>query len=317
MIRLKKFFNTYGYLIIKNCLQDVDYEKLIGEYDSIFVEKYGFFPNQSTAITLGIEKTSYLHSIIENSQLIPLCKMIGGEDCSYVGSDLSLFYNPSQLHRDIWSYTMVFKTGIYLQDANESKGGKFLLIPGSHRREQDFANLCSNGLRWPSGSGYSDEILSVLDMKGGLPGASAFLDLPVKEISINKGDVLIFDQRLVHGTTHNPNQPRRMCALNFIEGFSSLKEKFTSATTQSYAEEIASVKVAENFIERPRFPELTLEYALGYEFKLKNSQLEQMRLKINPDLLEKYRSIINSKPFAFEYLMGNLSPINPLYNKFV
>jgi hypothetical protein len=154
-------------------------------------------------------------------------------------------------------------------------------------------------------------------MKGGLPGASAFLDLPVKEISINKGDVLIFDQRLVHGTTHNPNQPRRMCALNFIEGFSSLKEKFTSATTQSYAEEIASVKVAENFIERPRFPELTLEYALGYEFKLKNSQLEQMRLKINPDLLEKYRSIINSKPFAFEYLMGNLSPINPLYNKFV
>ena len=69
--------------------------------------------------------------------------------------------------------------------------------------------------RWPNGARFGPRRgLGVIDASTG----SVHAFRPMSSISVSSGDVIIFDQRLLHGTSILPGKLRRLIALGFLPG---------------------------------------------------------------------------------------------------
>jgi hypothetical protein len=226
---MNNFLQTFGYLIIRNAFNlPQNIENLFDDAcEHIIHSSLRSNPKNDIRIFGAIENYSPLIHSLEIG-IDRILKSVFNESVYYWGSDFSTFRSNSLFHRDMNSIIPFYKMNIYL-DGSYGQDQNFLLIPGSHRSGDSYSQSLSKICKWPESAGLNVNLLG---------GEIDFLNntiqtvLPAVSITLNRGDVVIFDQRLLHAV--NGNKLRRLIALTFVPdqnlfNFVSDKSYFSSA----------------------------------------------------------------------------------------
>jgi ectoine hydroxylase-related dioxygenase (phytanoyl-CoA dioxygenase family) len=273
---LKRFFDTFGYVVIRNVYDKSKVGELEAEYDRVAATHLGksvedFLANPVPMVH-GVESSQILLDFVQNSRILPIVEGLLGDDVVFWGSDLSTFKRASDFHRDAIGDYHLLKAGIYLQDSNEKDGGQFCCIPGSHLYGDTFSGLCSQGLRWPKGAGYANGTF-VGDYD--LETDAALQALPLTKIDVAVGDMVFFNPAMVHAVPAS-NRLRRMIALSFFEGEKSFNARPRVADEfhgLDYTQTYIALRLAMYIIERTR----GLSTQLNYYPHLGNFQIDGLR----------------------------------------
>ena len=249
---LRKAFDTYGYVKLESFFDKKQINILRREYDEHVLTRTNI-ALVSTDLTPPalVNELNHLPSfpeIIRGSPLIKVLRGLFGEDFKIFGSDLSTFRNGTELHRDTFSEFTVPKIGIYLNSSDRLNGGQVMFIPGSHQKGSSFANNCSYGLKWPKGLGFDNNFWgnTLINQRGKF---YLKIDNPVVKVEIKAGDIIIFDQRLIHGTVQRSNKLRRMIAISCVEGFSCRTPSNLGLDRESYIDNFLDFHAASSAVE--------------------------------------------------------------------
>src|ERR1700743_3062783 len=136
MSLLKKFYDTFGYVILRNAYDKNLIPGLQAAYDRTVASHFGQsiedFLAKPRPMIGGMEVSQELLNFVQNSRILPAVEELLGDDAIFWGSDLSTFVAGSKFHRDAWGDYKLLKVGVYLQDTTEQDGGQFCCIPGTH-----------------------------------------------------------------------------------------------------------------------------------------------------------------------------------------
>lgn len=249
----RRFYETFGYVVFRNAFDKNLLPELIRAYDDVVAThpRHSDMPIENPdslfgAVICGAEQSQPLLTFIQNSRILPLVEEILGEDALFWGSDFSIFRRGSDFHRDMLGDFKFLKACIYLQDSTELDGGQFVCIPGSHHYGDSFTRLSGQGLRWPkNGAGYEPAMTGEIDLSTN----NSLQVLPTAKIDIAVGDILFFDQALVHAVPAS-NRLRRQLALNFFEGEKSFNGRARVSgefSELNYEQRLAAYRIA-NYI---------------------------------------------------------------------
>ena len=268
MSSFRNFFDTFGYAVSRNVYDEDLATNLRAAYDAVVTTYTGKsmeeFLTNPVPVTAGVEMSEELLRFVQTSRILPIVEVLLGDDAVYWGSDLSTFRSASQFHRDALGDYRMLKVGIYLQDTTTQDGGQFCCIPGSQHFGDRYSQLCSRGLRWPHGAGYADNVLA-----GDFDFNKAVQqnNIPAVGIDLAVGDVIFFDQALIHAVPAS-SRPRRMIALSFFEGeksFNSRPRVPGEFAGLSHSETLIALRMGSSLVERKlgRNPQLNYHESLG------------------------------------------------------
>ncbi len=248
--RYANFYDTYGFLVIRNLLSKQEFKECVREYDSeykrrtgelspweILLNQLGFsgpkmysFRQVMTAIfrrgmsflPYFAEDSKYFTSLLASTRMRDLFKYFCGENWLYLGSDGSRFATTSfPWHRDWYTKAELMKCNFYFNTL-PFFGGRFLLIPGSQHVGDVYGRRIQKSISWPmqnkkpSGMNENEHIPDIINPRekfkffGRFSKTDAF-DVPHVKIKVKKGDLVIFDQRMLHCVeTSYPQTTRRL-----------------------------------------------------------------------------------------------------------
>jgi hypothetical protein len=244
--KIRNYFDTFGFVVIKGILNKEEFKELYTEYDAQYSQRtgrksvkemlwnrlgltagpkqYGF-----KAILKAILKPDgmrFLPAFADSSELfmdfffqermLKVYRYFAGEDFLYLGSDGSHFITTSfPWHRDWYTRQPVLKMNFYFNPL-PFFGGKFFVIPGSNFPGDSYASFLQKSIAWPMQNklpgGISENaflplmrnprrslfqsvrawFLDKLGIEKDLP------NVPHVSLHVEKGDVVIFDQRMIH-----------------------------------------------------------------------------------------------------------------------
>lgn len=306
MSSFTNFFDTFGYVILRNAYDKQLAGQLQQAYDAVVTscsaKSLEEFLASPVPITSGVEVSQDLLNFLETSRILPMVEELLGDDAVFWGSDLSTFRSGSQFHRDAFGDFKLLKVGIYLQDSTAHDGGQFLCIPGSHHFGDRYSTLCSQGLKWPHGAGYVDNVLTG-EFDFNQPVVQN--NIPALGVHLSVGDIVFFNHGLVHAVPAN-DRIRRMIALTFFEGEKSFNARprapgeFSGLT---HSETYIALRIASYFVER----ELGRSPVLNYHEKLAGLDFVALRKYLREISGEQFdevsaRVLKNSYPAAYRFI---------------
>ena len=257
--RIKNFFDTFGFVVIKNMLNASEYKNLKEEYDAQYRLRDASLADQSArraffsggildailkffgrrAPTPGmrflpnfVDTSQYFTDFFFKEEMQKLYRYFAGEDFLYLGSDGSHFLTTSfPWHRDWYTKNPILKINYYFSDF-PFLGGRFMLIPGSNFASDSYAALLQKSMSWPMqnkfpGGMNENSFLPISEnprqsylaqkwqnLKNYFSRKSDNIKIPHVSVKLNRGDVVIFDQRLIHCVESNfPIVPRRLLTI--------------------------------------------------------------------------------------------------------
>lgn len=176
--KIKNYFDTFGFVVVKNILNKKEFKKYLKEYDSqynqrtdnpsiltMLVNRFGF----TGPVKYGFRKIlkrlfgdsgmTFLPCFLEESKLFTelflspkmknLFKYFCGENWLYLGSDGSRFITTSfPWHRDWFTKMPIMKCNFYF-NPYPYLGGRFFLIPGSNQYSDNYSRLIQKSMSWP------------------------------------------------------------------------------------------------------------------------------------------------------------------------
>lgn len=223
--RLRNFFDTFGFIVIRDFLNMAYFEMLSSEYG----EQYKARATEIHPQNEPNPDMQFLPNFVDSSELYTeyffsdamqkIYRYFAGEDYLYLGSDGSHFVKTSfPWHRDWFTRTPIMKFNFYFNE-HEFAGGKFMVIPGSQHVGDGYASMIQKAMAWP----MPNKLPGGLCENGWLPETknprgpyleqilSHIPNVPHVELTLEKGDVVIFDHRMVHCVqTTKPQVPRRL-----------------------------------------------------------------------------------------------------------
>lgn len=258
---IRNFFNTFGFCVIRNFYSKEDYKTLTREYDRLYALRLGHEPIwKMLANRLGflgprrygfrailkrlfhldgmrffpnfVDSSEVFSNFFFNKKRIDIYKYFTGENFFYLGSDGSHFFTSSfPWHRDWFTALPLLKVNSYFVKF-PFFGGRFLIIPGSNRTCDSYAQNLQKCMSWP----MQNKKPSGLSENGFLPPVSnprdgyysrfkekirRFLGLKVSTIHVphialklGRRDLLFFDHRSIHCVETNfPNVSRRLLTM--------------------------------------------------------------------------------------------------------
>lgn len=278
----RSFYETFGYVVFRNAFDKNLLPELIKAYDDVVAlhPKCSEMPIENEAASSGVilagaEQSQTLLNFIQNSRILPLVEEHLGNDALFWGSDLSMFRRGSDFHRDMLGDFKFLKACIYLQDSTEQDGGQFVCIPGSHHYGDQFTRLSGQGLRWPNGAGYEPMMMGEIDFSTNI-SSMAF---PTVKIDTTVGDIIFFDQSLVHAVPAS-NRLRRQLALSFFEGkktFNTRPKVSGEFAELEYEQRLAAYRIA-NYILASS---LGREAQINYHQKLFDMKIDRLANYLN------------------------------------
>ena len=291
---MNNFLHTFGYLIIRNAFTlPTNIESIFDDgCEHIMHSSIRSNPNNDIRLFGAVENYSPLLNFFIDNGLENLINLIFNNNVYYWGSDFSTFRHRSLFHRDMHSIIPFYKMNIYL-DGSYGEDQNFIVIPGSHRSSDSYSQSLSKICYWPESSGVN------LDMLGGeidLKNNSISPLLPAVSITLNRGDVVIFDQRILHAV--NGNKLRRLIALSFVPNEISLNyvsDKSFFASPSDYL----------NFLHEIRASTLTMDKS-NYKITISQNDMPIMNTVLNKyclfnlsesNYLERANKYINNKHF--------------------
>ncbi|HEU5048623.1 MAG TPA: phytanoyl-CoA dioxygenase family protein [Rickettsiales bacterium] len=219
-----------------------------------------------------------------SEKMMPIYRYFAGERFLYLGSDGSHFITTSfPWHKDWYTKMPIMKFNFYFNPF-PFFGGKFMVIPGSNYTEDAYARFLQKSMAWPmqnkhpGGLAENDflpmtqnprrhPITFLTDYFKDLFGMNTqFPDVPHVEVKVSKGDVVLFDQRLIHCVQSNfPPFSRRLLtvllsknAYEFSDDHYLLK---SGNTRESLMREVVDLVVSErNHIACPAYGDAMYEH---------------------------------------------------------
>jgi hypothetical protein len=245
--KIKNFFDTFGFVVIRGAVNKSDFKKLLREYDDQYIKRsgeltpwkmllnrlgfsgekrYGF--RQVARAVLRRGGMRFLPNFVDGSEIYTdyflnsawksIYTYFAGENWLYLGSDGSNFITTSfPWHRDWFTKIPLLKFNFYFNPL-PFIGGKFLIIPGSNFANDAYSQLIQKTMSWP----MQNKVPGGLSENGRIPKIrnprnifSRICDdeyeVPHVQLKLNKGDLVIFDHRAVHCVQNNfPKFQRRL-----------------------------------------------------------------------------------------------------------
>lgn len=251
---INSFLKTFGYIICKNAINLEN--EIEGIYDREFINIAKINSNNPdltqipTAVNYAIEKSKVLSEKIFGEQLKEIFNSVLSDNYYYWGSDMSTFTTSSDWHRDCNTTFPIYKALIYL-DGSYGEDQTFLCIPGTHHVKDHYANRIGKAGKWPSGSGFElSHLNGVIDFLNKNQQAT----LPSQQIKINRGDIIIFDQRMFHAVVAHTNKKRRLIAISVIPNYLAAHEVAHELpdTEDAYNQKLHEARCAFFAVERGR-----------------------------------------------------------------
>lgn len=215
------FFNKNGYVYYPSFFSE-ESKKLINNLNQIFQikkfptkKKYGFVD--------GVTFNENLWNLIVNEKLLNQISSILGDDFKYIRhSDLHINYKGGLIHRDSsnrymyekdnWDLKVanykILRVAIYLTDYKETESS-IIIFPGSHIKENKIFRFRVNIYN------FIKSKLRKLKIDNFLPLNILFKNyINIKNL---KGDLVIFDQRILHcgGNSIFKNKPKYSIFLGY------------------------------------------------------------------------------------------------------
>ena len=284
--RIKNYYDTFGFVVIRKMIPNKDFKKLTKEYDRTYNErnndKSSFYKLFNSLHLIGKKKFGikealksfkssgmrFMPNFVDESKVYSdyffsdkykkVFRYFAGENWLYLGSDGSNFITSSfPWHRDWFIKTPIMKFNFYYNPL-PFIGGKFLLIPGSGRPDDSYSQLIQKCIAWPmvnKKAGGMAENFRLPDSKNPRDIFSIrnklfkYKEIPHVEITLKKGDLILFDHRAMHCVQNNfPSFQRRLMtilisknAYDFEKNHYSLKNN----TKESLMREVIDLVVSE------------------------------------------------------------------------
>jgi len=176
--KVKNYFDTFGFVVIKGVLDRKQFKKYLREYDLQYKlrvgelsswemllnrlgfsgeKKYGFrqvikhfFGKRGMAfLPCFIEESKEFTDLFLSKKMQSIFKYFCGENWLYLGSDGSKFMTTSfPWHRDWFTKIPIMKCNFYFNPL-PFFGGRFLLIPGSNISTDKYSRLIQKSMSWP------------------------------------------------------------------------------------------------------------------------------------------------------------------------
>ncbi len=210
---------TFGTTVVKGVFSSEEVSGLIKAYDDYLCNLTSISAISEDAVRAGkapvahhgVERSQELSVLLQRGKLIPIIKTLFPGGLFFCSSDLSTFVGQSPLHRDINGYFPLIKILIYLNGASSTEQG-FSYIPGSHINTDIFSRSISTLMKNPANGGINAQgTLGIIDYSS----LTVSPLIPTHTLRIDEGDIIIFDQRLLHGTVIESVHLRRLIALTF------------------------------------------------------------------------------------------------------
>jgi hypothetical protein len=233
-IHLRNYLYTFGYLVIENFFSQSEIELQNKIWDQSFMPlTKQNIDNTDTYLSVPnyIEKSKApFFTIDKGHRFLELVKMLVGPNSVYCGSSAAQMSVPTPWHRDIFLKTPVFKFACYInnddnQTISKEMGGDLAVVPGSQHASDVYSDSLSSAVHWPEKFGVCKDPVQFPMLQA--PDGSNTLDnypkvnaalrpFPYEQISVSSRDLLIFDQRIVHGSTlYDSGRARRMLVAVF------------------------------------------------------------------------------------------------------
>jgi ectoine hydroxylase-related dioxygenase (phytanoyl-CoA dioxygenase family) len=313
---IENFFRIFGIIKLRNIYNKNDLKILIKEYDKLVYlsTKVNLKKNDDTpkAIRNNLNFQIKLARILETSKILKILECLIGHDMILTGVELVTFRNGTRLHRDTFQPFSTTKIGLYLQESNWLNNGEFIYVPGSHNWYSNFAkDDLSNLIGWPDNHWGLDE--NLLSNNLTITNKESFelsLEEPISKIHLDLGDVLIFDNRLIHGTYQKTFRTRRMIAFSFIEGYTTFKTKKPNISECKFIKERALFIAAEYIATRKSQNQEynTVEHTIDANFNFLKKYLLNNHEK---NLIKSYINELNNDTEKVKKIItGNYSTLN-------
>jgi len=212
---LRHFFMTFGFVHVKAAIPRGRIRMLYTDWEQIFEAVYGVPYDRirrelKTKVLFPVQRfVPHMLTLLREFGLFDLIVRMLGPRCAFYNQDCSLFFTSSGWHRDVATIMPQVKVNIYLNDRKPDGTGDFMYWPGTHLLGDVYAQMAGSYCSWPdSGAGIA---VNRLPARSGM--------VPHLTAAVMPGDVIIFDDRLVHATAagDSPWLPyeRRLLATSF------------------------------------------------------------------------------------------------------
>jgi hypothetical protein len=230
---VRNYLYTFGYLVLSDFFSRDEIDSQNKIWDDRFHDLTALnVDNTPTYLSVAnyIEKSGApLLTSDGGERFVSLVKKIIGPTAIYCGSTASEMSVPTPWHRDIFLKTPIFKFGTYINNVDgggvSNAGGDLSVVPGSHHAGDVYADGLSSAVHWPERFGIcrtpiqfpmmqaSDGSTTLDDYPKVDPITSPF---PYQQLKVSPYDLVIFDQRIVHGSTfYQHGKARRMVVAVF------------------------------------------------------------------------------------------------------
>jgi hypothetical protein len=246
---INNYLRTFGVLKIEGALD------LPGNIEEIYDEASEECSGESIrrcqspvpTVMSGVERNPKLTKVMLDSGILEVAKVAFGESgFMYWGSDLSTFKGNSDWHRDACNDVPIWKIGIYLNGSYDDDQ-IFYYIPGSHHVSGTYSDLLGKSLKWPYGAGLNTDFFQgTINPKAG----TSSLSIPACGIKIKRGDVIVFDQRILHAVASN--SLRRLIAMSFYPSVNSAAWQTNNRflMESDYLDFVVTLRCASQIVER-------------------------------------------------------------------
>ena len=246
-----------GYVVIKNAINLDDSCEM--QFDEVTERLSGQVVKNFNATDIPYGVISPLERSYEMTENIMKCggvrniiERVFDNQVLFFGSDFGIFNRSSVFHRDVGFQSPLYKMKIYL-DGSYGNDQQMKFITGTHHVADTYARMVGKACRWPQGGGINinsfTSFFNLTENKG-------FPKINVMRIEIERGDIVIFDQRILHAV--ESNQLRRLISLTMMPSFQLFKDVWCEprslpSNESEFTNWFFLIKCAFRSIERKRF----------------------------------------------------------------
>jgi hypothetical protein len=194
--QLRRRFELFGFLHLPGALDD-RIEAIVDEYERLMAEHLEAYPHGDHQRSLRwqfVDHSPLLAKLLFEAPLYDAFRELAGDQFQYLGSAGNVFSGATGWHTDDFYDHLRVKACLYL-DRLEVSSGALRVIPGSHVPNAATRAMQLDVSRSPKQLGLRGE------------------DVPAVAIETVPGDVLLFNQNLIHSAWGGADR-RRMISIN-------------------------------------------------------------------------------------------------------
>ena len=225
---VKNYLRSMGWLVIQDFYVDEEVESLNETWNDCFDD---IASQSKTSVPNYRQASCYCDRVFPSyfsTKFMALVKNLIGKDAVYLGSSATAMKVPTPWHRDVYTSFPIYKVASYISNRVGGLGithGNLCVIPGSQSPNDLYSQCINQVLGWPQSSGLKrdnnffpkvtlGDVASTVDMYPNYNNTLGYL--PYVEIKVAANDLVLFDQRVVHGSTfYSDGMSRRMLQASF------------------------------------------------------------------------------------------------------